>query len=100
MGKTKKHHPYNANKAIRNLMSYTQGDKIIADLMASFAVVLFNDTNMDSDDITSLLGRVQEEWDRHSYYGYDMVTYCDQLTGINVIGDRSQVKNQYREAEQ
>lgn len=96
MAKGKKHHPYNANRAMRNLMSYTKGDQIVADLMASFAVVLFNDTNMESDDIAHLLGRIQEEWDRHSFYGYDMVEYCDQITGINVIGDRKQVKNQYR----
>lgn len=53
-------------------------------MMASFALVLYDSTNMELDDIEKLCVEVDKLWNRSIAEGWDIVANCRELTGLDM----------------
>jgi hypothetical protein len=57
---------------------------VTPNLMASFALTLYDKTDMSKDDIKEMLVDVQELWDRSTREGWDIKENCRELLDIDV----------------
>ena len=53
-------------------------------LMASFALTLYDKTDLSVEDITNLCIDVNDLWTRSTAEGWDICKNCEELTGIDM----------------
>lgn len=56
-------------------------------MIAAFALVLYENTNLSNDDILDLCDKIAPLYDRAQAEGWDIRKNCYELTGINVYHD-------------
>lgn len=87
---------YHGGNKTRDRM-YAQGYAayVTPNLLASFALTLYDKTDLSVDDIEALLVDVQELWNRSTLEGWDIKQNCKELLDIDVrhwIEEREHVK--------
>lgn len=56
-------------------------------LVAAFALVLYENTDLSNDDISDLCDKIAPLYERSQAEGWDIRKNCYELTGINVYHD-------------
>lgn len=77
-------HIKNGNKKKDKLVAMHYAKFVAPHLMASFALTLYDKTDMSVDDIADMCVEVNDLWNRASQEGWDIVKNCEDLTGINM----------------
>ena len=79
---------YNNSKALAKQIDFGKMQKIAEyvapNLIASFALTLYQNTDMPIDDIHYLCSQMEELWVRSEGEGWDIKQNCFELTGIDV----------------
>ena len=95
-----KFHGGNNKKEKMLALHYTR--YIAPHLMASFALTLYDKTNLSIDDIADLCVEVNDLWNRSTVEGWDICQNCEDLTGINMkswidVREHAKKGNKYTE---
>lgn len=70
--------------AVRQTMIMCKQDVYTKEMMASFALALKFNTDLEDDDIAGLLSGVQEVWDTAVRNGVNVLVWCKDETGIDI----------------
>ena len=78
--------PYHGgNRQIERDVAQHYAMFVAPNLLASFALVLFENTNMNPDDIAYMIEQTQALWNRASSEGWDIRQRCSDLLDIDVM---------------
>jgi hypothetical protein len=75
---------HGGNKTKDRMIAQHYATFVAPNLLASFALTLYDKTDMSEDDIADLLVDVQELWNRSTAEGWDIKQNCLELLGIDV----------------
>lgn len=75
---------HGGNNKKEKLLAMHYAKFIAPHLMASFALTLYDKTDMEIDDIADMCVEVNDLWNRASVEGWDIIQNCEDLTGINM----------------
>ena len=75
---------HGGNKTKDRMIAYHYATFVAPQLLASFALTLYDKTDMSKDDIADMLVDVQELWNRSTAEGWDIRQNCLELLDIDV----------------
>lgn len=75
---------HGGNKTKERMVAFNYATYVAPNLIASFALTLYDKTDLSVDDIESLLVDVQELWNRSTEEGWDIKKNCSELLDIDV----------------
>lgn len=86
---------HGGNKTKDRMTAFGYATYVTPNLIASFALTLYDKTDMSIEDIENMLVDVQELWNRSTQEGWDIKQNCLELLGIDVrhwIQEKEHVK--------
>ena len=75
---------HGGNKTKDRMTAFGYATYVTPNLIASFALTLYDKTDMSIEDIENMLVDVQELWNRSTQEGWDIKQNCLELLGIDV----------------
>lgn len=75
---------YGGNRTKDRMTAFQYATYVAPNLMASFALTLYDKTDMSVEDIEEMLIAVQDLWNRSTQEGWDIKKNCLDLLGIDV----------------
>ena len=75
---------YGGNKTTNKLTMDRYIKYLAPHLVASFALVLYENTDLSVDDIQDLCAKVAPLWERSREEGWDICRNCEELLGFDV----------------
>ena len=75
---------HGGNRTKDRMTAFHYATFVTPNLMASFALTLYDKTDMSIEDIEEMMVAVQELWNRSTEEGWDIKKNCLDLLGIDV----------------
>lgn len=75
---------HGGNKTKDRMIAFQYAKYVAPNLMASFALTLYDKTDMSVDDIRDLMVDVQELWNRSTLEGWDIKENCKELLDLDM----------------
>ncbi len=75
---------HGGNRTKDRMTAYHYATHVAPNLIASFALTLYDKTDMSVEDIEGILADVQDLWNRSTQEGWDIRQNCFELLNIDV----------------
>ena len=75
---------HGGNRTKDRMTAFHYATYVAPNLMASFALTLYDKTDLSKEDIENLLIDVQELWNRSTEEGWDIKQNCKELLDIDM----------------
>lgn len=69
---------------VQSMFEKYESAEDVKQMIGAFAIALNRTTNMEMDDILTVLSETQAIWNESVYKGYDIVAKCFNETGIDI----------------